>query len=324
MRGLYVKEGPTVFLTRVFLMEIVAGVALFVLSYASNYEMLYRGAKLDVFLRYDIFLMVAFSLFQLVYLLTIFLNWYFSYFELRDTEVVKKSGIIFHKKQAFPLSGVVSIGTRHSPIDRLIGHATIILEGQYGPIVKMRNVPNYRDYVDHLKRLIHSQNSNGQKIATTEIIERGETAKVEFKETLRFDVKTEAVSKDLERAVLKSVVGFMNTDGGMLFIGVRDDSRVFGLERDYKTLLKQNRDGFENHLYSLLRSMIGVNFAKLVEIGFEKYEGKEICVVDIKPSTRPAYLKQGEKEEFFVRTGNSTRSLSMSETEEYIRTRFEL
>ncbi len=323
MRGLYVKEGPTVFLTRVFLMEIVAGVVLFVLSFASNYEMLYRGAKLDNFLRYDIFIMLAFSVFQLVYLLVIFLNWYFSYFELRDTEIVKKSGIIFHKKEAFSLSGVVSVGTRHSPIDRLIGHATIILEGQYGPIVKMRNVPNYRDYVDHLKRLIHSQNGHGQKVGIAETIERGETVKVEFKETLRFDVKLGAVSKELEKAVLKSLVGFMNTDGGTLLVGVRDDSSVFGLDRDYSTLAKQNRDGFENHFFSLIRSNIGVNFAKLVDIGFEKYDGKEICVVDIKASNRPAYFRQGDKEEFFVRTGNSTRSLSMSETEEYIRTRFE-
>lgn len=322
MRGLYIKEGPTVFLKRVFVMELVAGLIFLGLSYLGNYEMLYRSMGIDSVLRYDLFTMIAFSIFQLIYLLALFLNWYFSYFELRDNEIVKKSGIIFHKKQIFSLVGVTSVGTLHSPIDRVIGHATIVLEDRNGPILKMRNVPNYYDYVDIIKRSLNLNHHNNSIGGIIDLIEQGENSKVEFKETLRFDTKTKSVSKDLEKAVLKSIVGFLNAEGGTLLIGVKDDSTISGLKDDYETLVKKNKDGFENHLFSLIRSMIGVNFGKLMSIHFEQFEAKEFCVLQIKGSSKPAFLKQGEREDFFVRTGNSTRSLSMSEAEEYIRNRF--
>lgn len=321
MRGLYIKEGPTVFLKRVFVMELVAGLVFLGLSYLGNYEMLYRSMGIDSILRYDLFTMVAFSIFQLIYLLALFLNWYFSYFELRDNEIVKKSGIIFHKKQIFSLVGVTSVGTLHSPIDRLIGHASIVLEGQNGPILKMKNIPNYREYVDLVKRLI-GQNHNGSRQDLQMLIEEGENSKVEFKETLRFDTKNNLVSKEIERAVLKSIAGFMNADGGTLVMGVRDDGTPLGLVRDFSTLPRKNRDGFENHLFSLMRTALGVNVTKLVTIRFEKLSGQELAVLEIKGAHRAVFLKISDKEEFFVRTGNSTRSLSMSESEEYIRTRF--
>ncbi len=321
MRGVYVKEGPTVFLRRVFVMEIFAGLIFLGLSYLGNYEMLYLGMGLDAILRYDLFIMIVFSLFQLFYLLTIFVNWYFSYFEIRDGEILKKSGIIFHKKQIFSLLGVHSVSTEHSPIDRLIGHASIVLEGQNGPILKMRNIPNYREYVDLIKRSL-GQNHNGLHQDLRRLLEEGENSRVEFKETLRFDTKTGVVNKEIERAVLKSIAGFMNADGGTLIVGVKDDGLPAGLSADFATLPRKDRDGFENHLFSLVRATLGVNVAKLVAIRFEKLSGQDLAVLEIKGAHRPVFLKINDKEEFFLRAGNSTRSLSMSETEEYIRTRF--
>ena len=95
---------------------------------------------------------------------------------------------------------------------------------------------------------------------------------------------------------------------------------MVGLLNDYKTLPKKNRDGFENHLGMLVKTMIGLPFTKYVQAKFEKIDGLEICSISVGKSYKPSYFKGSNKEEFFVRVGNSTQPFSMSETEEYIKT----
>ncbi|MEK9184692.1 MAG: ATP-binding protein, partial [Patescibacteria group bacterium] len=151
--------------------------------------------------------------------------------------------------------------------------------------------------------------------------EQGENLFVEFKETLRFDTRKKEVSKEMEHMVLKTIVSFLNTDGGTLIIGVNDNGEIIGLENDYKSLPKRNKDGFENHLSLLVKTMIGLPFAKYIDAKFEKIKDIEICIVSIKGSHKPAYLRNNDKkEEFFARVGNSTQPFSMSEAEEYIKT----
>jgi hypothetical protein len=53
---------------------------------------------------------------------------------------------------------------------------------------------------------------------------------------------------------------------------------------------------------------------------FEKAEGKDIAVISVKPSPHPVYLKcGGEKEEFYIRSGNSSQRLEVSEATFFIK-----
>lgn len=323
MRSIFVKQGPVVFLKDVLLMECLALLLLFVASFIENYEMLYRGWSLDDYLRYDLFILIAASLFQLSYLIILFLNWYFSYFEIKDTEIIRKSGIISHRKKSIRLNDIVSVETHQSLLDRLIRHATVSLEHKDGKLFKMHNISNYEDCVTTVKRAIQNVSKNKKILDIKELIDQGENDEIEFKETLRYDTHTNQVNKELEKVVIKTIVGFLNTEGGTLLIGVTDDKKIMGLSKDFGTLPKQNKDGFENHLTMLLKTMIGINFIKYVEISFENTESKTVCVINIESSRKPAYLKNGDKkEEFFIRTGNSTQPLSMSDAQEYIQTHF--
>ena len=219
------------------------------------------------------------------------------------------------------LAHVASVEIYQSPISRIINHATIILEHTNGRVTKMKNISNFEEYVHNIKQL--AQNSSG-RILTRDprvLIQQGESYFVEFKETLRYDARKGEISKELEKMVTKTIVGFLNADGGTLLIGVSDDGSIPGLERDYKTLPKKNRDGFENHVTMLVKTMIGISFAKYVTVHFESLEDKDICVIVVHEAHKPAYLQNvDKKEDFFVRVGNSTQPFSMSETEEYIKT----
>lgn len=63
--------------------------------------------------------------------------------------------------------------------------------------------------------LTHSA-SHYEKIQS--LISRGESERLEFKSTLRWNLKTGRPEKGIEKAWLKSVVAFLNSDGGILLI----------------------------------------------------------------------------------------------------------
>lgn len=338
MRKIILKEGPLVFLRDVLAMEVFAAIFLFILSFLENYEQLFKNLGLENLIRYDIFLIIVFSVFQLVYVSFLFLRWYFSHFELTETEITKKSGLLFRYRKFISLSDVVSVETYHSPLGRMMRHATIIINHSNDRITKIKNVMNADEYVHMIKQMVRSKLDQVPSHNASYLIQEGEGFKTEFKETLRYDKRKREMSKEMERAVIKTIVAFLNAKGGVLLIGVNDQGEIVGLEDDYQTLPKKNRDGFENHLNMLVKTMIGLPFAKYVSIAFEKifsasrtggsasFGGDmEICKVSVGESHRPAYLHSGDKkEDFFVRVGNSTQPFSMSETEEYIKTRWTL
>jgi hypothetical protein len=154
-------------------------------------------------------------------------------------------------------------------------------------------------------------------------IAAGESTGLEFKSSARWDFKENRINKVLEQVILKTVAAFLNTDGGTLLIGVDDGGKVVGLEHDYRTLgKKQNRDGYENWLTTLLLEEFGKDSAPLVEIRFYEPEGKDVCRVSSKPSPKPVYVKEGNAEHLYIRAGNSTRQLTTREAVDYCKRRW--
>lgn len=151
-----------------------------------------------------------------------------------------------------------------------------------------------------------------------ELIAGGENQQVEFKSTLRWDLHQFKPNKALETAVAKTIVGFMNTQGGHLFIGIDDDGQPRDLHEDYATLKKPGRDGFEQYVMELISNKLGTNFCTLVDVSFYKIAGYDSCHLLIKRAGFPVYLHDNDRSHFFVRTGNGTRELDIPEALDYI------
>jgi len=151
-----------------------------------------------------------------------------------------------------------------------------------------------------------------------EILNSNEHERLEFKTTLRWDVNRERVNKDLEQGVMKTVTAFLNSAGGTLVIGVDDHRQIYGLEADMMSLAKQNHDGFENHFNNLFSSMIGPEFRQRVKLSFHYVDNKSVSLIQVDPAHRPAYLKTEKGEDFFIRTGNATTPLKVSQVDPYI------
>ncbi len=324
MKRIIIKEGPVVFLRNVLVMEILATAIFIAISFLTNYEELLDTIGLTHFVHYNDLLIITFSLFQLFYILGLFFDWYMKFFEIREREIVRRSGLLFKRAKSVSLLHIVAVEVTQSPIDRIMRHATLILEHDNGRTTRIQNVAGYEDYVEMIKQTIDNTLKKPMHAKSLQMfLKEGEGLFLEYKQTLRYDLRRQCTSKDVERAVIKTIAGFMNADGGTLIIGADDEGKVTGLKNDYETLAKKNRDGFENHLNMLVKTMLGIKFANYIHCRFDYFDDNEACVVSVDPSHKPAYIHNSEgKEEFFVRMGNSTQPFSMSEAEEYIKTRW--
>jgi hypothetical protein len=159
------------------------------------------------------------------------------------------------------------------------------------------------------------------------LIAEGEHERLEFKETLRWDIVAGAQNKKLEEVAIKTLAGFANRVGGTLLIGVADDGTIRGLERDYGCL-GGNRDKMELRLTSLVTNHFGQAYrAARIRIDFPEHDGAEVCRIDIDRSPAPVFVttrdaRDNPAERFFVRSGNSTQELTPRETAAYIREHF--
>ena len=151
------------------------------------------------------------------------------------------------------------------------------------------------------------------------IMGKGEGQDLEFKSTLRWDIKAGKTNQQVERACLKTISAFLNSNGGILLIGVRDDGSVEGIESDRFP----NTDKFLLHLWTLIRTSFGTDVSPNIQTKLEPAEGKTVCVVRCSRSGRPVFLRQpGFEEEFYVRVGPGTIALAVSEALKYISDHF--
>lgn len=153
------------------------------------------------------------------------------------------------------------------------------------------------------------------------LIAGGESEFVEFKSSLRHDYRQVKTDKNLEQVILKSIAGFLNGKGGTLIIGVDDYGEILGLENDYVSLKKKNKDGFQQRLITLVSTEFGKDICPKLHISFYTIEGKEICTILIEPTLRPVYFNEGNRTVFFLRTGNVTNPLTTSETVKYLQSK---
>ncbi len=150
------------------------------------------------------------------------------------------------------------------------------------------------------------------------LIRGGENAKLEFKSSLRWSIKGDRVDPAVEHSVLKTIVAFLNTEGGTLLIGVEDNGNILGTAVDRFP----NDDKFLLHFANLVKDKIGKHYTDQILWELKEVGGKKILRVDCKPSSTPVVLKMDGKEEFFIRNGPSSEPLSTSEVLEYSRKHF--
>lgn len=150
------------------------------------------------------------------------------------------------------------------------------------------------------------------------LIQRGKSKQVDFQSTLLWDLRQHKPVKTLELKIAKRIAGFMNTDGGNLFVGVNATGHPLGLKEDYQILKISGRDGFKQYIMQLVNSKIGTLYCSLLKIKFYEMEDKDICHITIRPSEFPVFVFKNDRPHFYIRNDKGTIELGMPETMEYI------
>ena len=174
------------------------------------------------------------------------------------------------------------------------------------------------------KKLVKSKDEENTILTK---ISNGESKTCEFKESLSLDVRQSENNKSyvpkkeekIELSVLKTIAGFLNSDGGELFIGVNDESIICGIENELKRFHKSSKDKMQLHLKSLIKQNIGLGSSNYINLELKKVNDKAIIHVICKKSDEPVYIKD---KDFYIRTGPATDKLEGRELVNYTTSRF--
>lgn len=186
-----------------------------------------------------------------------------------------------------------------------------ILSDDYEVFLNKRAEIIYNELLNRLDGKHHIETFENNLKST---ILNWENAKVEFKETLRWDIRQWIINTKIEFVVAKTICAFMNTNWGILFIGVADNSDIVWLDRDYTTLSdgKKNKDGFELHLKWVIKKYLWENLEKYIKISFPIIDKIEICMIEVFRNSKPIFVKFEGKEEYYIRNGNWSEPKSWS------------
>ena len=153
---------------------------------------------------------------------------------------------------------------------------------------------------------------------TEEVIAGDENTQVEFKSS---------ITKHNEVKMLKTLVGFLNNEGGTIFIGVRDESGdVVGVKHTDKEI-----DQFRTNFMGKICKHIGDSFATLIKCHTEYVYMRKIIKIVCLPAARPAFYNTFDSkgllksEEFIIRQDAMNSSLtSKSDIANYVLKRFSI
>lgn len=177
------------------------------------------------------------------------------------------------------------------------------------------------------REFLRHQNS----LPVEEALRVGESKTVEFKSVYRYDRKLQQQNDELRLGVLKSIAGFLNSDGGTLYIGVEEDKSghlsIRGIE-DELMLSRNSKDELHLDLRNLITTRIGSEFSPFITDRIEEVQNKPCWIVTVDRSPEPAFVRwraKGEVKEhkkFYVREGPRTSDLDNEGTWRYIRNKW--
>jgi uncharacterized repeat protein (TIGR03833 family) len=132
--------------------------------------------------------------------------------------------------------------------------------------------------------------------------------------------------------IARTIAGFLNSDGGALLIGVKEnkdtkDDEVIGVEAEFGKLKDPCEDGYRRKILDsiikpYLPSFIFNHFNNYLKIEFSKIDGKHVCGIRVNKSDKKVFLNIQNKDRFFVRIDASTRELSGEEIVDFCIKRF--
>lgn len=160
------------------------------------------------------------------------------------------------------------------------------------------------------------------------LISLGETRQMEFKQSffanvdkLRDESTKVDKDRDAQTEIIKDIVSFLNTDGGILLIGVNDKGKVTGVDIEKRRFGFKKMDNYFQELGAQLASRISADYVEYCQITEVPFDGKIVVRIDCLPAPVPMFL---DNKKFYVRTDTSSPELTGVVMLRYIQNHFKV
>ena len=316
-----IRTTPLIIIQRVFLIELVIILVTVPLSLIADYIKLFNNFTLISILSYNFLSSVILSFFQIIIISMAILSWYSEFYKIKKNKITYRRNKLFKEKDIVYLKNIKSVECFQRKFKSIVNYGAIKLKlNKNNKVITLRNIPSPSFYSKVIEQKIKGLKKDKKPIEA--LIKQKENKHLEFKSSFMWDYKEQKMNKDLQKSVMKNIAAFMNTNGGIIIIGIDDSRKVLGLAPDFQLINKNDSDGFENVFNMSIAKMLGIEFREYIDIVFEEINGKTICVIYIQSSLQPVYLTYKDNEAFYIRTGNSSQPLSVKKATEYIHRHF--
>lgn len=321
-----IRQSPVVIIRDLLIVQFAATTIYFLAGVVANYGEIYHALNFSAHLSYEFAKFVAMLLAETLLVGFVLLRWVKSYYLISPTTLTVHGGLFFRDRRIIPTVRPRSVSCTYGTLARLFRYGTLTLQSANLPApFVLRYIPSPKMYLRQIveqERISFASDPIAPAPDLHTLLASREHHTLEFKSSFRWDTAERRTNKNLERTALKTIAAFLNSDGGHLVLGVDDTRRIVGLADDYQTLQKKDADGFENHFTNVFKEIIGPEYRRFISLSFHESDGKETCVISVVPSPMPAYFRHGNEEVFFIRTGNSTTALQVSEVTPYLKSRW--
>jgi len=326
MNELTIQKSPAVFIKLLVTIEFLFAIGPLILTFLFGGEDAYANFVLARALSFSLFLAIIVTMVQILAVLVAFAAWYSPKYQINTQEIVLKRANFFGDRRIAPTPAITAIRQKQTWLGKKLGHGSLYLKyeqmGEQTAVI--HNIHDPAHVTAQIEAMIIPVASAIPQLEQPlpALISAGETQYVEFKSSFQWDYRQNKLNKELHLPTMKNIAAFMNSGGGVLVIGVDDDGKSLGLEKDLTSSRRKDLDGFENMLNNTFGTMIGMENRQFMDVQFPIFDGLAICVLTMRPSSLPVYLTHKGKESFYIRTGNSSRELPISKAARYIQTRF--
>ena len=327
-----IRSSPFLFLKRLIFIEFFFALLPFVTVFLINslfgdltesYQILPFARSISI----NLFMVIVVTTVQVLIITIAFVGWYFPVYVVDREQILHQRGSFFGNKRLLSTSLINQVIVKQGRLAKSLNYGTLhITASDTSESAHLKDISEPYEYAALIEDLVDpgpNRLAGPEPRSAFELVTGGEHQHVEYKSSLVWDYHQQRANKGLHQPVMKTLVAFMNSSGGFLLIGVDDDGKVLGLEPDLQILRRPTVDAFETAFNMAFNKMIGVEFRQFADVAFPELDEKLICVLRVRPSTHPVFLLEEGNEKFYIRAGNASQSLTISQANRYIQRHFD-
>jgi len=266
------------------------------------------------------------KLFKLTFNQNIDRDYFCSFF---NTELGKKLFLSAASGGHIPKVSMDKLKTLEIPcppksVQQMISRTSDSLRSLYGQIDNLYqelvyNPINAEAVFSDVSKLLDSIGKLGLIDKIKSEIRSGEGKHIEFKETIALCMRENERRDYVETSILKTICGFLNSDGGVLIVGVNDFGVINGVDHEMNKLYKNSNDEYLKKVRNMIHSKIGMDLSEFIDWNIHDIDGKKVLRFVIKASKKPVFFN---KTDFYIRTNPATDKLEGEQLVSYIRQHF--